>query len=39
VVRIAITAQAFDAVAATMHLGSVGYENATDAHGERLIWL
>jgi hypothetical protein len=38
-VRIAITAEAFEAIAATMPLGSVGYENATNERGERLIWL
>jgi hypothetical protein len=38
-IRIAITAQAFDAIAATMPLGSVGYERDPDGHGERLIWL
>ena len=36
---IAITQQAFDAIASTLALGSVGYENATDEHGNRLIWL
>jgi len=30
---------AFDAIAATLPLGSVGYENKTNANGERLIWL
>jgi hypothetical protein len=38
-VRIAITQAAFEAIAATLPLGSVGYENATDEKGERLIWL
>ena len=38
-VRIAITQAAFDAIAATLPFGSVGYENATNEHGERLIWL
>jgi hypothetical protein len=38
-VRIAISQAAFDAIAATLALGSVGYENATDADGNRLIWL
>jgi hypothetical protein len=38
-VRIAITQAAFDAIAATLALGSVGYENATNEKGERLIWL
>jgi hypothetical protein len=39
VVRIAISQAAFDAIAATLKLGSVGFENATDEHGQRLIWL
>ena len=38
-IRIAITQAAFDAIAATLSLGSVGYENATNERGERLIWL
>jgi hypothetical protein len=38
-VRIAISQAAFDAIAATLSLGSVGYENATNERGERLIWL
>ena len=38
-IKIAITAAAFDAIAATLSLGSVGYENATNERGERLIWL
>jgi hypothetical protein len=38
-IRIAITATAYDAIAASLPLGSVGYENATTARGERLIWL
>jgi hypothetical protein len=38
-VRIAISAEAFEAIAATMPLGSVGYENERTAKGERLIWL
>jgi hypothetical protein len=39
VVRIAITVEAFDAICATLPLGSVGYENETNERGERLIWL
>jgi hypothetical protein len=39
VIRIAITQAAFDAIAATMQLGSVGFENTTNERGERLIWL
>jgi hypothetical protein len=38
-IRIAITKAAFDAIAATLPLGSMGYENATNERGERLIWL
>jgi hypothetical protein len=38
-VHIAISQAAFDAIAKTLALGSVGYENATNEKGERLIWL
>jgi hypothetical protein len=38
-VRIAITVEAFEAIASTLPLGSVGYENAVNERGERLIWL
>ena len=38
-IRIAITAAAFEAIAATLPLGSVGYENAVNEHGERYVWL
>ena len=38
-VRIVIIEAAYDAIAATLPLGSVGYENATDEQGQRLIWL
>jgi hypothetical protein len=37
-IRIAITPAAYDAIAATLPLGRVGYENKTN-EGERLIWL
>jgi hypothetical protein len=30
---------AYDAICATLPLGSVGFENKTDEHGQRLIWL
>jgi hypothetical protein len=30
---------AFEAIAATLPLGSVGYEAQTNAKGERLVWL
>jgi len=38
-IRIAISVEAFEAIVATLPLGSVGYENKTNANGERLIWL
>ena len=38
-VRIAITQAAFDAIAKTLPLGAVGYENKVNEKGERLIWL
>jgi hypothetical protein len=38
-IRIAITPAAFDAIARTLPFGSVGYENASNEKGERLIWL
>ena len=37
-VRIAITQAAFEAIAKTP-VGGVGCDNATNAKGERLIWL
>ena len=38
-VRIAITQAAFEAIAKTLPLGSVSYENKVNEKGERLIWL
>jgi hypothetical protein len=38
-VRISITEQAFLAIASTLALGSVGFENPVNENGERLIWL
>jgi hypothetical protein len=38
-IKIAISAEAFEAISRTMPLGGVGYENAVDEHGQRLIWL
>ena len=38
-IRISITTAAFEAIAATLPLGSVGYEAATNANGERYVWL
>jgi hypothetical protein len=39
VIRIAISQAAFEAIAATLPLGSVGYENGVSEHGERYVWL
>jgi hypothetical protein len=39
VVRIAIGAEAFAAISATLPLGSVSYENKTNDRGERYVWL
>jgi hypothetical protein len=38
-VRIAISQAAFEAIAKTLPVGSVGYENKVNEQGERLIWL
>jgi hypothetical protein len=38
-IRISITAAAFEAIAATLPFGSVGFEREPDANGERQIWL
>jgi hypothetical protein len=38
-VRIAISIEAFEAIARTLPLGSAGYEAAANERGERLIWL
>ena len=38
-VRIAITQAAYDAICATLPLGSVGNEHEANEKGERLIWL
>ena len=38
-VRIAISAEAFEAIAKTLPLGSVNYENASNEKGERYVWL
>jgi hypothetical protein len=35
----AITVEAFDAIAGTLPLGSVGYKAEANERGERLIWL
>ena len=39
IIRIAITPAAFDALARTLPLGSVGFEREVNEKGERLIWL
>jgi len=38
-IRIAVTNAAFEAISATLPVGSVGFEREPDAKGERLIWL
>ena len=38
-VRIAITTEAFEAIARTLPLGSVGYEAEANERGERYVWL
>jgi len=38
-IRIAITAEVYEAIAATLALGSVGYEAETTAKGVRPIWI
>ena len=39
VVRISISAEAFEAIARTLPLGSVAVEPEVDAKGERAVWL
>jgi hypothetical protein len=38
-IRIAITAAAYEAICPTLPLGSVAVEAAANERGERLIWL
>jgi hypothetical protein len=38
-IRISITAAAFEAIASTLPLGSVGYEPEQDANGARAVWI
>ena len=38
-IRIAITPAAYDAIAATLPLGSVAYEAEPKERGERTVWL
>jgi hypothetical protein len=37
--RVAISVEGFEAIARTLTLGSVSFENETDEEGQRLIWL
>ena len=37
--RVAISVEGFEAIARTLTLGSVSFENKTDEEGQRLIWL
>jgi hypothetical protein len=39
VIRIAISVEAFDAIARTMPLGSVGFERHPNTKDERTVWL
>jgi hypothetical protein len=38
-IRITITAAAYDAISGTLPVGSVGYEAEANERGERMIWL
>ena len=38
-IRISITPEAFEAIVATLPLGSVGYEPALNSQGERRVWI
>jgi hypothetical protein len=38
-IRISITPAAFEAIAGTLRVGSVGSEPKLNTKGERLIWL
>jgi hypothetical protein len=38
-IRLSITAAAFDAISATLPFGSVGFEREPDEQGGRMIWL
>ena len=37
-IKIAISQAAFQAIAGTLPLGTVGYENQTKERGERAVW-
>jgi hypothetical protein len=39
VIRLAISVEAFEAIARTLPLGSVSFENKADEQSQRLIWL
>ena len=38
-IRIAISVEAFEAIARTLPLGNVSFENKIDERGKKLIWL
>ena len=38
-IRIAISAEAFEAIARTLPLGSMGFEAEANERGEKLVWL
>ena len=38
-IRIAISTEAFEAIARTLPHGSMSFENKTNERGEKLIWL
>jgi hypothetical protein len=38
-IKIAISEAAFEAIARSLPLGNVSFENKTDEQGQRLIWL
>ena len=38
-IRISVTSAAFEAIVATLPLGSVGFEPKVDPKGQRLIWV
>ena len=38
-IKIATTVEAFEAIARTLPLGSVGYETEANERGERHVWL
>jgi hypothetical protein len=39
VIRISFTSTAFDSIASTLPLGSIGFVSEAEAKGERLVWL